>query len=202
MGFAGGAMIGVAVFETGPEALERGGHLGAGRGGRRASLGLRRARAQRLQARPHRGRRVQPARRPDRRGRLIRRTPSSTAWRSGSAFQVGEEIGLLVSAAVLLHAFADGLNTVTLLALATATATGVARGWLFADALLPVAGAALGPADRPSRTRSSPSCSALLRRDVPLPRRRVAARPRAPLRSRPGDRRRRRGCSASGSPSA
>ena len=61
----------------------------------------------------------------------------------GSAFQVSSELGLLVSAAVLLHAFADGLNTVTIL-LRHGHRHRTAKVWLAADAAAPILGAAIG----------------------------------------------------------
>jgi zinc transporter ZupT len=61
----------------------------------------------------------------------------------GSAFQVSSELGLLVSSAVLLHAFADGLNTVTIL-LRHGHRHRKAVAWLAVDAGAPILGAALG----------------------------------------------------------
>ncbi len=61
----------------------------------------------------------------------------------GTAFQASRELGLLVSAAVLLHAFADGLNTVAVL-LRHGNGRRRALAWLALDATVPVAGAALG----------------------------------------------------------
>jgi zinc transporter, ZIP family len=61
----------------------------------------------------------------------------------GAAFQASPELGLLVSSAVLLHAFADGLNTVTIL-LRHGHERRKALIWLGADALAPIAGAAIG----------------------------------------------------------
>jgi ZIP family zinc transporter len=61
----------------------------------------------------------------------------------GSAFQVSAELGILVSSAVLLHAFADGLNTVTIL-LRHGHHHRTARLWLAADAGAPILGATVG----------------------------------------------------------
>lgn len=61
----------------------------------------------------------------------------------GTAFQASAEIGLLVSLSVLLHAFADGLNTVTLIMRHDGRRR-VALRWLAADATVPLLGAALG----------------------------------------------------------
>jgi ZIP family zinc transporter len=60
----------------------------------------------------------------------------------GLAFQAGEEIGFVVAGAVLMHAFADGLNTVTIV-LHHGHTERKARLWLAADAFAPVAGALL-----------------------------------------------------------
>jgi zinc transporter, ZIP family len=60
----------------------------------------------------------------------------------GLAFQVNEAVGLTVALAVIAHDFADGLNTVTLM-LRHGNSTRRARIMLAADALAPVAGAAL-----------------------------------------------------------
>ncbi|HEY8638633.1 MAG TPA: ZIP family metal transporter [Solirubrobacteraceae bacterium] len=61
----------------------------------------------------------------------------------GAAFRVGTDVGLIVSAAVLLHAFADGLNTVSVI-LRHGHTERKARWWLAADATVPVIGAAIG----------------------------------------------------------
>lgn len=61
----------------------------------------------------------------------------------GTAFQASRQLGLLVSAAVLLHAFADGLNTVAVL-LRHGNERWRALVWLGLDATVPIAGAALG----------------------------------------------------------
>ena len=56
---------------------------------------------------------------------------------------MSEEVGILVSVAVVLHAFADGLNTVTLL-LSSGHNRRQALTWLAVDATAPIVGAALG----------------------------------------------------------
>ncbi len=141
MGFAGGALIGVALFETGPEAFERGGAwvwavLVAGI----AVFAV-------LERGVFRHVHTEDAACNPRTGQLGAGAITTHAFLDGlaigTAFQAGEEIGLLVSAAVLLHAFADGMNTVSVL-VRHGNRHGVARAWLFADALVPVAGAALG----------------------------------------------------------
>lgn len=57
----------------------------------------------------------------------------------GLAFQVSAALGLIVAAAVLVHDFSDGINTVNM----SLTGTGepkTARKWLIADALAPLVG--------------------------------------------------------------
>jgi ZIP family zinc transporter len=58
----------------------------------------------------------------------------------GIAFHADVKLGLLISFAVILHDFADGLNTVTLL-LKSQSGTRKATVFLLLDALAPVAGA-------------------------------------------------------------
>ena len=60
----------------------------------------------------------------------------------GLAFQVGPAVGLVVAAAVLAHDFADGVNTVTL-SLSGGGGSRRARGWLAADAAAPLVGIGL-----------------------------------------------------------
>jgi ZIP family zinc transporter len=60
----------------------------------------------------------------------------------GLAFQVSTAAGLIVALAVVAHDFLDGANTVTL-SLAGGTGARTARGWLLADAAAPLAGIAL-----------------------------------------------------------
>ena len=61
----------------------------------------------------------------------------------GVAFQAGQEIGLVVAAAVLAHDFvADGLNTVNVV-VKNGGARARALRWLAIDAIAPVVGAGL-----------------------------------------------------------
>ena len=60
----------------------------------------------------------------------------------GLAFQVAPAIGVVVAAAVLAHDFADGVNTVTL-SLSGGGGQDRARGWLIADAAAPLVGIGL-----------------------------------------------------------
>lgn len=57
----------------------------------------------------------------------------------GLAFQVSPQLGAIVAVAVLVHDFSDGINTVNM----SMSGTGkphVARSWLIADALAPIVG--------------------------------------------------------------
>jgi zinc transporter ZupT len=59
----------------------------------------------------------------------------------GLAFQVSGAVGSIVAVAVLVHDFSDGINTVGLVMRGGGEAKR-ARGWLFLDALAPIAGVA------------------------------------------------------------
>jgi len=58
----------------------------------------------------------------------------------GVAFQAGEAMGYVVSAAVLVHDFSDGLNTVNVV-VKHGAGRRTAFGWLSVDAIAPVVGA-------------------------------------------------------------
>jgi len=60
----------------------------------------------------------------------------------GLAYQIAPAIGAVVAVAVLAHDIADGVNTVTL-SLSGGGGTARARGWLIADAAAPLLGIAL-----------------------------------------------------------
>jgi zinc transporter ZupT len=144
MGFAGGAMIGVALFETMPEAFE----LAPGSSTwvwAVVALGV--AAFALLERRMFHHVHVEDAVCNPRVGEIGAGGITTHAFLDGlaigSAFQVSSELGLLVSAAVLLHAFADGLNTVTIL-LRHGHRRRTAIGWLAADAIAPIIGAAVG----------------------------------------------------------
>jgi zinc transporter ZupT len=143
MGFAGGALIGVAVFDTLPEAADL--LPGVVAMGGCALLGVAafallertvfgHAHADDAACRPLAG-------------HLGAGGISVHAFLDGmaigAAFQVSDEVGLVTSAAVLLHAFSDGLNTVT-----TALRHGLRRRgalrWLAVNAIAPIAGAGVG----------------------------------------------------------
>ncbi len=57
----------------------------------------------------------------------------------GFAFQVSAAVGIVVTTAVLVHDFSDGINTVNL-SLVGGTSAKAARRWLMADALAPLVG--------------------------------------------------------------
>jgi ZIP family zinc transporter len=137
LGLSAGAVIGVALFDLLPEALELGrkqaapveilGLAGAGFAG--YMLLDRGLKAAAEGGRGHLG-------------------PGSLTVHSlldglaiGLAWQASPAIGGVVAVAVLAHDFADGVNTVTL-SLSGGGGTGRAGGWLIADALAPLAGIA------------------------------------------------------------
>ncbi len=141
MGFAGGALIGVALFETGPEAFDRGGPwVWAVIAGGVVTFAA-------LERNVFRHVHTEDAACTPRAGQLGAGAITTHAFLDGlaigTAFQVSDEVGLLVAAAVLLHAFADGMNTVSVL-VRHGNARRTAKAWLIADATVPIAGAALG----------------------------------------------------------
>lgn len=144
MGFAGGAMIGVAVFETLPEALEL---AGGDKPWVLATVLVGATVFAVLERRVFRHVHVEDGICSPRTGEIGAAGITTHAFLDGlavgSAFQVSVEFGVLIATAVLLHAFADGLNTVTIL-LRHGNSRRKAVGWLAADAAAPIAGAALG----------------------------------------------------------
>ena len=138
LGFSAGAVIGVALFDLTPEALELAapiaspavilGVLGAGFCGYMLLERTLRAVAQ---------------------GRSGHVGPASLTVHSlldglgvGLAFQVSPAIGVVVAVAVLAHDVSDGVNTVTL-SLSGGGGAARARGWLIADAAAPLVGIGL-----------------------------------------------------------
>jgi zinc transporter ZupT len=141
MAFSAGAVIGVAFFDLGPEALEAGAGLYDARSlFAIAALGFfLYVVLDRLVARHDCERKVNPAR-----GMVGAASFSAHSvldgFAMGVAFQASQDIGLIVAAAVLAHDFADGLNTVNVV-----TKNGGSRAfalrWLAMDAVAPVLGA-------------------------------------------------------------
>jgi zinc transporter ZupT len=144
MGFAGGAMIGVALFETMPEAFRRAPGSGWWVAGV-VALGVATFAAleRRVFHHVHTEDTVCNPRVAEIGAGGITTHAFLDGLAIGSAFQVDAELGLLVSSAVLLHAFADGLNTVTIL-LRHGHERRTAGIWLAADASVPIIGAAVG----------------------------------------------------------
>ena len=150
MGFSAGAVIGVAFFDLGPEALDAGiGHYTPRTLLAVAALGFFLYTAlDRLVARHDCEGQANPAR------GLIGAASFSAhslldGFAMGLAFQASYEIGLIVAAAVLAHDFADGLNTVNVVTKNGGTRSFALR-WLAVDALAPVLGASLSLLITPS----------------------------------------------------
>jgi ZIP family zinc transporter len=138
LGFSAGAVIGVALFDLTPEALQLAGKVAqpvvilglTGLGFCSFMIFDRGLRAIAAGKSGHLG-------------------PASLTLHSlvdglgiGLAFQVAPAIGVVVAVAVLAHDIADGVNTVTL-ALASGGGQARARGWLVADAAAPLIGIGL-----------------------------------------------------------
>jgi ZIP family zinc transporter len=138
--FSSGAVLGVALFDLLPEALD----LGTGAHSPTAltacvALGFA------VYALAHAWSGARPA---SAGGSARDLGPASLTLHSlsdglgiGLAFQVSAAVGVVVAVAVLAHDVVDGANTVTL-SLVGGGSTRRARGWLIADALAPLAGIA------------------------------------------------------------
>jgi ZIP family zinc transporter len=143
LGFAGGALLGVACLETLPEAVELLGGLPAAAviaaGGAAGFLALERT----IFGHVHQ----EDAECNPLAGHIGAGGLSVHAFLDGlaigAAFQVGTEVGTATAAAILLHAFADGLNTVSI-ALGHGVDRAGALRWLALNALAPLAGTAAG----------------------------------------------------------
>jgi zinc transporter ZupT len=140
LGFSAGAVIGVALFDLLPEALSLSGGLDPRTTVSATALGfvgylvvdraLLAAASERSGHRGHLGA-----------GSLTIHSLIDGLG-IGLGFQVSVSVGLVLAIAVLAHDFSDGINTVNL-SLAGTGRPGVARRWLMADALAPMAGIGL-----------------------------------------------------------
>ena len=147
MGFAGGALVGVALFETLPEGREllREHGLGLAVAAALAAVG---ALLFAVLERPAFGHMhtedvaCNPAA-----GHVGAGGITLHAFLDGlaigAAFRAETRVGLAVAAAVLLHAFSDGLNTVTTI-MRHGQSRRTALAWLAANAVAPLAGASIG----------------------------------------------------------
>ena len=144
MGFAGGALLGVALFDTLPEAVDLYGRHGLLLAALAAAVGAGTFMALEgpvfghvheadAACNPHAGY-IGAG------GISVHNFLDGLAI--GSAFQVSTQTGVLVSLAILMHAFSDGLNTVTVV-LRHGLGERKAITWLAIDAVMPVLGASL-----------------------------------------------------------
>lgn len=138
LGFSAGAVMGVALFDLLPEALELGGRI-AQPGVILGMTGVGFCGFMILE-------RSLKAIAEERGGHLA---PASLTFHSlldglgvGLAFQASPAIGVVAAAAVLAHDLADGVNTVTL-SFSGGGGAKRARGWLIADAAAPLVGVGL-----------------------------------------------------------
>jgi len=139
LGFSAGAVIGVALFDLLPEALE----LGGGHDPRAIvtvmALGfIGYLVVDRIFL-------IATTDRSGHRGHLGAGSLTIHSFLDGLAiglgFQVSAAVGVVLAIAVLAHDFSDGINTVNL-SLAGSGRPGMARRWLIADAVAPMAGIA------------------------------------------------------------
>ncbi|HTY49749.1 MAG TPA: ZIP family metal transporter [Steroidobacteraceae bacterium] len=138
LGFSAGAVIGVALFDLLPEAVELEGDPRRIIAVAGLCLLLYMLMDRSLALHPH-------GRSDQRRGWLGAGSLVIHSFLDGFAigvgFQAGRAVGIAVAVAVLAHDFADGLNTVGIVFRNGGRRDG-ALGWLIADALAPVVGAA------------------------------------------------------------
>jgi ZIP family zinc transporter len=151
LGFSGGAVIGVVFFDILPEALEIGGkYFSVSLITTIMSIGfLSYMMFDRMAMVSHHGEEEK-----DRhlhgghshgRGRLGAGSLSFHSFLDGLAiglaFQVSMEVGTIITIAVLVHDFSDGINTVNLILKSGGSKTEAIK-WLFLDAIAPLVGIA------------------------------------------------------------
>jgi ZIP family zinc transporter len=138
LGFSAGAVIGVAFFDLIPEAIELGGP-------NRPVGSVLIAVAIGFVGYMILDRTVAPHGHKGERGALGAASLSLHSFLDGFAiglaFKVSNSVGAVVAAAVLAHDFSDGINTVGIV-LGRRGGDRAAFGWLIADAVAPVVGAA------------------------------------------------------------
>lgn len=143
LGFSAGAVLGVAFFDLMPEALAVGHHMNSHALLAIMALGfflyvlLDRTVARQHTHEPAVGKHP-------RRGWIGASSLSIHSFLDGLvigvAFQAGQAIGIVVSVAVLIHDFSDGLNTVNVVVKNGGDPASALR-WLLVDAFAPVLGA-------------------------------------------------------------
>jgi zinc transporter ZupT len=142
LGFSAGAVLGVAFFDLMPEALSLGRSIDSRVLMAIVALGfflyvlLDRSVAPHAHGRTHE--------KHPRRGWIGASSLSVHSFLDGVAigvaFQAGQAVGIVVSVAVLIHDFSDGLNTVNVV-VKNGGDRKVALRWLLVDAIAPVLGA-------------------------------------------------------------
>jgi ZIP family zinc transporter len=142
LGFSAGAVLGVAFFDLMPEALAVGHDIDSRALMATVALGFFiYVLLDRATARHSHG---HPVERNLRRGWIGATSLSIHSFLDGLAigvaFQAGEAVGIVVSVAVLIHDFSDGLNTVNVVIKNGGNKRNALR-WLLVDAIAPVLGA-------------------------------------------------------------
>lgn len=144
LGFSAGAVLGVAFFDLMPEALALGRSIDARLMLAIVALGFFLYMLLDRSVAPHdHGRALEKQ---PRRGWLGAGSLSVHSFLDGLAigvaFQAGRSVGIVVSVAVLIHDFSDGLNTVNVVVRNGGDRRAALR-WLLVDAVAPVLGALL-----------------------------------------------------------
>jgi ZIP family zinc transporter len=142
LGFSAGSVIGVAFFDLLPEAIEAGRAQPALATTSTIAVGFLLYLVLNRIAFVHS--KTDDAVRDARRGRLGATTLTIHSYMDGVAigvaYQVSAQVGLVVTVAVLLHDFSDGINTIEILA-GHGLGKSTSIRWLLADAAAPIAGA-------------------------------------------------------------